>query len=61
MNRFDLSKPNCHVCGKPLKRSFAAQTERCINTKCDLYRVGFSIPYKIKKKSDRATAAVTGK
>ncbi len=43
--KLDLSKPNCHVCGKPLLRNTENQTERCINFACSAKDVNFHIPY----------------
>lgn len=54
MNRFDLEKKNCHVCGKLLERNFGIETEWCNNAKCQVYKVKFSIPYKVKTKSTTA-------
>ena len=40
----DLSKKNCHVCGNPLWRDIAAETEECICPYCQIRRVKFTIP-----------------
>jgi len=41
----DLSKPNCHVCGKKLERDFRREKEACRNPKCQLYKIEFNISY----------------
>ena len=49
-HKFDISKSDCHVCGRPLNRLFENEIEWCDNDKCQVYEVGFSIPYRIPKK-----------
>ncbi len=42
--RYDLSKTNCHVCGRALLRDTGKQTERCIHFACLIRNVDFTIP-----------------
>ena len=43
--RMDLSKPFCHVCNKPLRRSYTQEKEWCINQSCQVHRIQFNISY----------------
>ena len=49
--KLDLSKPNCHVCGNPLKRDIKNQIERCVHFACQIRDIDFNIPYIMEKKS----------
>ncbi len=44
-HKWDLSRPNCHVCGQLRKVDMKAETEWCDNGKCQVYKIAFSIPY----------------
>jgi len=57
-SKLDLSKPNCHVCGKPLKRDFENKREWCGNANCQIYNMVFSIPYKTKTKAEATVKEV---
>ena len=41
---YDLIKDKCHVCGQPLWRDYGKQTEKCINGRCKIRNVEFTIP-----------------
>lgn len=43
--KLDLSKPNCHCCGNPLKRDMKNLEEMCIHHSCSAKGVIFSIPF----------------
>jgi len=52
LDKFDLSKENCHVCGNKLLRNFKDEKEYCGNGFCQVYGIKFTIPYKLKAKSE---------
>jgi len=48
----DLSKHNCHVCGHKLDRITTREIERCLNPRCQIYLVEFTIPIKWVEKKE---------
>ena len=44
----DLSKPLCHVCGKPMMRDTTPniENEHCVNPICMVRNIKFHIPHK---------------
>ncbi len=42
--RLDLSKTNCHACGKPLNWDIGKQTEWCTHFACLIRNIDFTIP-----------------
>lgn len=42
----DLSKPNCHVCGRGLIRDMKKEQEWCVNSACQVRKIRFNISYK---------------
>lgn len=49
--KLDLSKPDCHVCGNPLRRNPEKKMEQCVHFACQVRNVDFSIPF-LQEKSD---------
>ena len=45
VKRMDLSKPCCHVCGKPLRHNYSHAKEWCISKGCQVYQFKFNISY----------------
>lgn len=45
MKRMDLSKPNCHICGRRLRRDLIREKEWCTNPSCQIRNFEFNISY----------------